>query len=276
MSKRILITASNVLLMALLVCFGSAGSHAATTTSWTADGPSIGLGAYKIIQNALGSGAIESPDVGPKKKCHTSVKHIQENTDPVVGNAFTFYLHQDKDCDPTNEDTEETRERVEIKVYEGSKNTLKAFQGDHMKYTWRFKISNTMLIGERFTHLFQLKSVGGSQSSHPLLTFTGAKGKFEVRHGENDTILGPQLDWSTVKGLWLEASVDAVFSHYGKLTISIKEVASCEAIYSYTGTLDMFKDGDYINAKWGIFRENKDLNLNDATVKFANFLITKY
>ena len=66
------------------------------------------------------------------------------------------------------------RQRNEIKVYDKSDDGLKGFYGSTMVYTWSFRVSEGMRVSNRFTHLFQLKFVGGD-ASMPAVTFSGQK-----------------------------------------------------------------------------------------------------
>ncbi len=247
-------------------------ASAAVTTVFDAGNPSSGNNAYQIIHNALGSTSIESPDLGPQI-CHSGTPHIVEVADTTMTWAFRFTLHEG-DCDPTGTTTN-TRERVEIKAYDGSNNNLKGFQNQRMKYVWNFRIDRFHNIGPHFTHIFQLKSVGGNDSSHPLLTLTGANGDFEIRHSNNDNILA-RTAWSGMQGKWMRATVDATFSNSGSVTITIYDIAAARNVINITRSLDMFKDGSYIRPKWGLYRDNPEQNLGDASIRMANFAITKY
>ncbi len=274
---RLLLRLRHLRLCAALLGTASilAASHAsAATTFITAKNPSLGKDAYQLIRDALGSGAIESPDLGPVDVCHPGTLHISTQPDSATGYAFRFNIHEGLDCDPTGTTTT-PRERVEIKGYDGSSSNVKAFEGNRLTYSWLFRIDSNMNIGDQFTHVFQLKSVDGVDSSHPLLTFTGANGLFEVRHGNDDRILGT-ANWSSFQGRWVEASVDATFSHTGRLRVTLTDMATGNVLISFTKRrIDMFKDGTYVRPKWGIYRENIDQNLGNASIRFADFVIVK-
>lgn len=268
LNKQVIAAALSVALSTVVV-----SANAATIFIEPKD-PALGKDAYKLIQEKLGSGSIESSDLGPAVVCHDSTEHITTQPDSLTGWAFRFNVHEGDDCDPTGTTTS-TRERVEIKGYDGSSSTAKAFRRDTVTHKWLFRIDRAMNTGPRFTHVYQLKSVGGAQDSHPLLTFTGANGKFEVRHSDNDTILG-SAPWSSFQGRWVEAYVKAKYAAVGTLQVTIKDVVSGVTLISINRTsIDMFKDGTYVRPKWGIYRENPDLSLGDASVRFADFTIIK-
>jgi hypothetical protein len=253
-----------------LTIIAQASVWAATTTTISSDGPSNGLSAYTLITNKLGSGAIEAPD-----SCHSGT-HITETTSSPVGNAFRFILHRDSDCDPTG--TTSGNQRNEIKVYSGSSDSLKGFKGNNMtySYSWKFRVDSTMKISSRFTHIFQLKSEGGD-SSHPVLTFTGANGNFEIRHSASstDTVL-KSIPWSDVQGTWIQATVNATMNDSGALSITLKRISDGKTLISYSGTKDMWRNGNFIRPKWGIYRSLADkAQLNDAIVYFEDWTITK-
>ncbi|MCR8634182.1 hypothetical protein [Paenibacillus radicis (ex Xue et al. 2023)] len=260
---------------ALLMCLIQSSVSAATTTNLDSDGPNNGLPTYKLIQNVLGPDAIEAPD------SFDELQHIKETTQSPVGNAFIFYLHRDADGDPTG--TTSGNQRNEIKVYAGSNDNLKGFQGETLTYKWKFKVDSTMLVSKRFTHIFQLKSEGGD-NDHPIVTFSGAKtssgDELQIRYSSSsssgDTIL-KSIDWSSVQGTWIEATVTARMSDNGSLSVSLKKLdGTTLASYSKSSGVDMWRSGNFIRPKWGIYRSLEDItNLNDAKVYFANFSITK-
>ena len=81
------------------------------------------------------------------------------------------------------------RQRTEIKVYDKSPDWLKAIEQSKFVYKWKFRLDQKFQPSPHFTHLFQMKAVGGSSSSHPMITFSARKGrrerpeKFELRYG---------------------------------------------------------------------------------------------
>jgi hypothetical protein len=267
-----------VLLSITLSTFTAALSASAATTSWTSDGPSTGDSAYTIIRNALGTDAIEAPDVG-SSACHSGA-HITETTSSPIGNAFRFILHKDNDCDVTG--TTSGNQRNEIKVYQDSAASLKALEGDTFTYKWKFKIDSTMMVSQRFTHIFQLKSESGD-NDHPIVTFTGAKksgvDKFEIRHSASSTAsdeIVASMNWADIIGKSVEATVTATMSNSGSLAITLKDISNNSTLLSFTGTRDMWRDGNFIRPKWGIYRNVSDYpsQLNDAIVLFADMSIS--
>jgi hypothetical protein len=243
-----------------------------TTRCLNADGTG-GVETYALIQSVLGNGAVESPDGdhAPAKR------HVLEATDSDVGDHFVFLAHRDIDLDGDNTD----RSRMEIKVApsSGSHSALKAHDGDTFTYTWRFKIDSGVKFSNRFTHMFQLKSYQGDAGS-PLITLTGRKqgssSKLEVIHNGSPTLgkiasanLGPLI------GKWLSVTVVARFSHHGEISITVRKPDGTTALSVTRSDIDLWRDGDHIRPKWGIYRGLSDqLRAEEDKVRFANFAIT--
>jgi hypothetical protein len=98
--------------------------------------------------------------IGPQV-CHsTTTKHIRCTTSTHVGDVFVFDLHKDYDCEASGNAAD--KQRNEIKAYDPSPNSLKGFYGETMTYTWKFRVDSLMQISSKFTHIFQLKFVGGN------------------------------------------------------------------------------------------------------------------
>jgi hypothetical protein len=253
-----------------------------STVCLNAEG-SGGRDAYTIIQSVLGPKSIESGDFPQvKHPCHEDFQHIQQDTDNIVGNHFVFYMHRELDCDPTNDDKSD-RQRCEIKVHNGSAKNLKGYKGTTFTYSWRFKINEGMTVSKSFTHLFQLKGVGGDNIDHPIVTITGAKvngsDKIQVRWSplKEGTILDDN-NWSSAKGLWLDVYCQAKFDPDGFLTLTVKKPDGTLLLDVRKSNLDMWRDrADFVRPKWGIYRSLKykeNLRRDEETVRFANFSIT--
>ncbi len=252
-----------------------------STVCLNAEG-SGGRDAYTIIQSVLGPKSIESGDFPQvKHPCHEAFQHIQQDTDSIVGNHFVFYMHRDLDCDPITDNSD--RQRCEIKVHNGSTKNLKGYKGTTFTYSWRFKINEGMTVSKNFTHLFQLKGVGGDNIDHPIVTITGAKvngsDKIQVRWStlKEGTILDDN-NWSSAKGLWLDVYCQAKFDPDGFLTLTVKKPDGTLLLDVRKSNLDMWRDrADFVRPKWGIYRSLKykeNLRRDEETVRFANFSIT--
>ncbi len=245
-----------------------------------ADGGEHGYSAYELIRRQLGEKALESPDLYQNEQ--RDVPSITQGTDSIVGPHFVVSIDRDLDG---NKGEFSGRQRNEFKVYKGSDDELKGFDGSTFSYRWKMKIDQPMKVSKHFTHVFQLKPKGGDDAT-PTLTMTGAKRKgedvLEIRHfvpGKR-TVLS-SLPWDTIKGQWLEIECRALFSHRGWLEFSIKQVSDGEPlVVIQEPMIDMWvgtKQEHFQRPKWGIVRSLKDLdNLNAGVdiIRFADIEIS--
>jgi len=254
-----------------------------TTRTLDADGDMVGLDTYDLIRDFGGSGSIEAPDLYPVN--HPGVRHIYEDTDAIVGNHFVFIAHRDIDIDRDRVEITD-RQRNEIKTYDKSEEAVKGYENETFVYRWKFRINAEMEVSTRFTHLFQLKAVGGD-SSHPILTVSGAERSgedgIEVRYSplQADTIL-QRTDWRAVTGEWLEAYCRVTFSESGDLRMIVTRMRDDAVIFDIDERgLDLWRGEDashFVRPKWGIYRSILDwdnLRPDEEDVRFANFIVSE-
>jgi len=254
-----------------------------TTRTLDADGDQVGLDAYDLIRAFGGPNSIESPDLYSIN--HPGVRHIVEDTDATVGNHFVFKIHRDVDID-RDRVANDDRQRNEIKTYSSSSDDVKGFENETFVYRWKFRINSSMEVSRRFTHLFQLKAVGGDDS-HPVLTISGAERSgedgIEVRYSplQRDTILERQ-SWSLVTGEWLEAYCRVTFAESGDLRLIVTRMSDNRVIFDIDEEgLDLWRGVDpshFVRPKWGIYRsilDGDNLRADEETVRFANFSISE-
>ena len=254
-----------------------------TTRTLDADGAMIGLDTYDLIRDFGGPNPIEAPDLYAIN--HPGIRHIYEDADATVGNHFVFIIHRDIDIDRDRVENDD-RQRNEIKTYGGSEEAVKGYENETFVYRWKFRINADMEVSTRFTHLFQLKAVGG-EDSHPILTISGAERSgsdgIEVRYSplQEDTILERQ-PWSTATGEWLEAYCRVTFAESGDLRLIVTRMSDDEVIFNIDETgLDLWRGvdpGHFVRPKWGIYRSILDwdnLRPDEETVRFANFSISE-
>ncbi len=234
-----------------------------------ADGPG---NTYELINRVLapGSEAVEHPEC-----VHPSFgRHIAEVWDTdLKENVFEFYSH----VTPDNDRCEKLdRQRVEIKTYEQSPENLKGTLGETVTYSWKFKLPMGFQPSRSFTHLHQIKAVGGSQEL-PIFTITARKSKVNqlvVIH-DNETILA-SADLSNFEGFWVEVTEKIKIGANGTYSISIKKVKNAQELLSYSSAniLTIRSDNDFIRPKWGIYRSLKKAeDLRDEAVRFNEFSI---
>lgn len=234
---------------------------------------------YSLINSALtdDGNAVEVPDCG-----HEDFgPHITQAFDRVLNRpVFRFHIHRDQDDDRCRKSD---RQRTEIKVYAKSPETLKARSGNSFTYRWKFRLAPDFQPSRRFTHLHQIKAVGGSEDRMPLITLTARKGRdrspdrFELRYAERhkqQTLTQVQL--GDFLGQWVEVTERIAFGENDHYRIRITSLSTGRILMSYRNdAIRMWKDGaDFIRPKWGIYRSLKDRrNLKDEIVDFADFSI---
>lgn len=238
-----------------------------------ADGPG---NTYSLITSVLAPGhnPIEVPDCS-----HTSFgDHIDEVFDTDLNtNVFRFFIHVTPDDDRCiNFD----RQRNEIKTYNQSPDNLLGVVGEKVIYKWKFKLSAGFQSSPNFTHLHQLKSVGGPLASMPMYTLTARKSspdRLELRYAETDTqITLAQTDLLPFVDTWMEVTESVEYGFSGTYNIEIKRISDGSVLFSYANNniINWRQDADFVRPKWGIYRSlNNEQDLRDENVLFANFSI---
>jgi hypothetical protein len=243
---------------------------------------------YELISSVLapGKSAVEAPD-NMKLGNHPSFgKHIAEVWDAdLKTNVFEFYAHinyenADKSKTTDNEPVAnvEQKQRIEIKSYEPSPDNLKGTMGETITYQWKFKLPKGFQVSTNFTHLHQIKAVGGDQDM-PIFTLSAKKGKvnqFNVVHNNVDIVAS--MDLAELEGVWVEITEVIKVAANGSYSISIKKIKGGKELLSYTNAnLETIRpDNTFIRPKWGIYRSLKKIeDLRDESVRFADFSITE-
>ena len=231
---------------------------------------------YEDINAVLAPGhnVIEVPDCN-----HAEFgRHIDELFDTELNaNVFRFIAHKTPDNDRCQNFD---RQRTEIKTYAQSPDYLKAIAGEIVEYRWKFKLSSDFKVSPNFTHLHQIKSVGGPYASIPMITLTARKAnpdRIELRYTpttNQTTIETANLD--LFRGHWVEVTERITYGNEGRYSISIDRISDNLSILNYINdAIDMWQDGaDFARPKWGIYRSliNSD-DLQDEVVLFNNFSI---
>ena len=239
----------------------------------SADGPG---GTYSLIKSVLAPGynPIETPDCA-----HPAFgDHIDEvYDDELEANVFRFFIH-------TNEDNDRCikfdRQRNEIKTYGHSPDNLLGVQNETVVYKWKFKLPDGFQSSPNFTHIHQLKSVGGDLESMPMYTLTTRKGspdRLELRYAETDdqdTL--KQTDLAPLIGEWLEVTETIKYGSSGTYEIQIQKVSDSTVLFEYSNNniINWRSGAEFVRPKWGIYRSLINAqDLRDETVLFANFSI---
>ncbi|MFK7920428.1 MAG: T9SS type A sorting domain-containing protein [Bacteroidia bacterium] len=233
---------------------------------------------YELINSVLAPGhnVVEVPDCG-----HTSFgRHIEEVFDTDLNqHVFLFHMHKSEDDDRCQNFD---RQRNEIKTYDKSPDSLLGIVGEKVEYRWKFKLDSTFQPSGSFSHLHQLKAVGGSESSMPLITLTARKSnpdRLELRYAESTSqVTNYQTPLAPLKGKWLEAKETVIYGELGtgEYEVLLTDMANGDTLFYYiNASIRMWKtDADFIRPKWGLYRSLNDAtNLKDEQVLFADFRI---
>jgi len=233
---------------------------------------------YELITSVLAPGfnPIEVPDCN-----HAEFgNHIDELFDNELNtNVFRFYIHTTPDNDRCiNFD----RQRNEVKTYDKSPDNLLGIENETVVYKWKFKLAAGFQSSPNFTHIHQLKSVGGSFESMPMYTLTTRKGspdKLQLRYAETDdqntlseTNLDPLID------AWLEVTETIKYGTSGTYEIKIKKVGDDSVVFEYSNAsiINWRPEAAFVRPKWGIYRSLlNSQDLRDEEVLFADFSITE-
>ncbi|MCI4671928.1 MAG: T9SS type A sorting domain-containing protein [Bacteroidia bacterium] len=240
-----------------------------------ADGPG---NTYELINSVLAPSynVIEVPDCK-----HSSFgRHIDEVFDTELNKfVFRFQIHTAQDDDRC---IKFDRQRNEIKTYDKSPDELLGIREEWVVYKWKFKLDSAFQPSSSFTHLHQLKAVGGSEASMPLITLTARKAspnRLELRYAEalsqrtlDQTPIAPML------GIWLDVKEVVYYDEVGlgKYEVLIQAHSNGDTLFHYSNqAIRTWKTGaDFIRPKWGIYRSlNDSSNLRDEEVWFADFSI---
>lgn len=238
-----------------------------------ADGPG---NTYELITSILAPNynPIETPD------CNHSEfgEHIDEIFDnDLNSNVFRFHMHTKPDDDRC---IKFDRQRNEIKSYDKSPDNLLGIENEKVVYKWKFKLEAGFQSSPNFTHLHQLKSVGGSLASMPMYTLTTRKGnpdQLELRYAETDKqITLKKTDLTPFIGNWLEVTETIIYGALGTYEIVIKKVSDETILFDYSNEsiINWRSGADFVRPKWGIYRSLLNAqDLRDETVLFADLSI---
>lgn len=236
---------------------------------------------YELINSVL---APNGGDVVESAECaHPEFgRHIAEVWDAVLSQyVFEFYIHVAQDNDRCiNFD----RQRVEIKTYDASPANLKGTKGETVVYKWLFKVPTGFQPSSNFTHIHQVKAVGGDESD-PLFVLTARKGspnKLELNYYESSDLSSVKFtsaNLSLFENTWVEATERIKINNIGgTYSITIKKVSDGSTVLSYSNSnlLTIRSDNSFIRPKWGIYRSLLTLeDLRDESLRFAGISINE-
>ena len=234
---------------------------------------------YELINSVLATGGgnvVEVPDCN-----HGEFgRHIDEVYDDILEEwVFRFHIHVTPDNDRCiNFD----RQRNEIKTYSSSPDSTLAYDGQRFTYNWKFKLDEGHQSSSSFTHIHQIKAVGGSEASMPLITLTtraGTPDKLQVRYAKNTSQTTiEQVDLTPFKGAWVQAHEVITYGESGTYYILLTGIESGDTLLEYSNyDIRMWKTGaSFLRPKWGIYRSlNNSSQLRDEMMLFNEFYILR-
>jgi hypothetical protein len=151
---------------------------------------------------------------------------------------------------------------------------MKGVVGETITYRWKFRLADGFRPSTSFTHLHQIKPVGGDDGD-PLITLTARKAspdRMELRHNNVTNLDIEPL--SSFLGVWVECTQVITVGANGAYAMTVKRVSDGATLMSYTSNniMTIRPDNSFIRPKWGIYRSLLDsLSLRDDTVRFAGF-----
>lgn len=259
----------------LVACFAIFVFQINSQTVLDADGPG---NTYELINSVLAPGfdVVETPDCA-----HPAFgRHITEAWDSQLNRyVFEFHIHVTPDNDRCiNFD----RQRNEIKTYDKSPAHLIGVAGETVTYKWKFKLPTGFQVSSNFTHLHQIKAVGGDEAD-PIFCLTARKGnpnKLELNYYVDSDLNAVKLtseNLSLFENTWVEVTERIKIDNVnGTYSIVIKNVSTGATLLSYSNNqlLTIRADNAFIRPKWGIYRSlNNPQDLRDEVVRFASFSI---
>ncbi len=247
---------------------------------------------YELIDSILAPisyPAIESPD--QSGGTHISFgRHIVEVWDTTLKKyVFEFYIHALIDNDVATQDTD--RQRVEIKTYAPSPDSVKGKQGDLMTFKWMFRLPKGFQPSLNFTHIHQIKGVGGDDND-PIFTLSpvivSGTPKLCVRYvsdsiqsnSSNSFTLLTSSNLSKFLGVWLQVTEVIKFDSTtaGSYSIKITKVGDTAVLLKYNSTAikTIRASNTFARPKWGIYRSILSPSyLRDDSLRLAHITIYK-
>ncbi len=243
---------------------------------------------YELINSILAPGytAVEAPD---QCASHPSFgRHIAEVFDATLNKyVFEFYIHVPTNFPVVNTTADNDRclnydrQRVEIKTYEASPANLKGTIGETVNYKWRFRLPIGFQPSPNFTHIHQVKAVGGDEGD-PLFTLTvraGSPNILQLLHVIDSTtpstILG-YINLATIAGVWVEATEVVKVGANGTYSMTLKRVSDDSVLLNYSSAniLTIRPSNTFIRPKWGIYRSlNSYSYLRDDSIRIDGISI---
>lgn len=239
----------------------------------TASGGYFSTNAAPIFNEVFGGVAVE--DQSCREESGYRISEIFDNT--LQKYVFSFNLKlNDIDCSTNKSD----RQRLEVKTYSRSPEGLKGVRSEIHFYQWKLYLPDNFQVSTSFTHLFQIKPVGGDDAM-PLITLTARKAnsnQLEILYAEKEQAqkVG-EFQLNNFVGKWLDIRVIARYESLGSFEIFVNEISNGSLLLHFVKNLDLWREGTEFNRpKWGIYRSlNAVQDLKDETLLYDDFCISE-
>lgn len=191
--------------------------------------------------------------------------------------VFNFAAHANIDNDRCKNFD---RQRTEIRPDRGD---LTGVNGEAMSHSWIFKIPVGFQPSDSFTHLHQIKAVGG-KDTQPLITLTPRRQSsgnilelIYINSAEKTTKL-KVVDLAQFIDAWIKVKESVTYGEEGRYSVAVSVFSTGAELLNYSNSnMQMWRSGaGYYRGKWGIYRSLKNRDqLRDEIVQFDNICIAK-
>lgn len=240
----------------------------------TATGDYVSVNAAPLFNKKFGGTTVED------QSCRGSnIFRISEVFDQTRQKyVFSFNMKMgDIDCITKKSD----RQRLEVKTYSQSPDNLKGTEGEKHFYSWDIFLPEGFQPSASFTHLFQIKPVGGNDAM-PLVTLTARKAeinRLEVLYADTvDARRIAEIPLHQLLGKWINIRVTTYYASKGILEIQIREASNNTQLLHYANNgINMWREGtDFNRPKFGIYRSlNNQQHLREETLLYDEFCISE-
>jgi Polysaccharide lyase len=217
---------------------------------------------------------IEIPNTN-KNKPHVSCVN---DMGPSV--QLTIYKNDDDSAS-----TKPQRQRIEMKVHDGSPTSYKATRETNYVYTWWFKLDQGMVVSDSFFHIFQLKAVGNVPDMPVFTLSLSNEDGLHMRSNVKGTeTLNPSTDFlkllplKSVVGTWIQATVEVNYSNTpsnGYVKVSLKSQDGRPLADKQKSFRTYLSGAQFVRPKWGLYRQINNAFRPSDTELFQNIQIWK-
>ncbi len=238
-----------------------------------ADGPG---NTYELVRSK--GLKLEVPD------CIHPQRHVSEVWDDALRkHVFAFDGHVEVDNDRCkNLD----RARTELTVADGRPpRSLAASDGRTFSYAWKFRLDPGFRANPSFSHIHQIKAVGGEDPGAPMITLTTRAGNPETLQllftrpfGDTDARVLDETPLAPFKGAWIEARELVTFGDHGRYEIALSRASDGQPLFRYrSDDIAMSRAGaEYYRPKVGLYRSLRDrAEIRDESVRVADYCIAE-